>query len=180
MILPHVCSFAWPSPPEAALDTIDAESIGLRRNLACCRVDIESGRLSKEEPLCRTINSEPEVYRFTWNRLFEWNVVRIARTEAGPVLRYYRRYRKEPDPITLSMDDWSRLQAQVEAMHFWLLDPHNDRMGFDGSHWLIEGRRGYGYHTVHRWSPDPDDDLCALGQIFFELAGPPLSQIKLD
>jgi hypothetical protein len=40
-----------------------------------------------------------------------------------------------------------------------------------------EGRPKYIYHGVSRWSPQ--GGLYVLGRLFFELAEPPLSRVKL-
>jgi hypothetical protein len=59
----------------------------------------------------------------------------------------------------------TRLSDALIAAGFWLLD---------------SAERGFGvelYHGVSRWSPL--GGLYALGRLFFALAGPPYSTLKL-
>lgn len=58
-----------------------------------------------------------------------------------------------------------QLAEALEAAAFWstpTLD--NERIGADGSYWVLEGRFAERYHVVHRWSPDagPFRDLALL------------------
>jgi hypothetical protein len=55
------------------------------------------------------------------------------------------------------------LSAAIAKAGFWTTpadDSEHD--GFDGTQWVLEGRRGADYHVVHRWSPTRGAfrDLC--------------------
>ncbi len=107
-------------------------------------------------------------------------MVRIGHHEDAVALRWrYDRFlsTETGEETGLPLGSWTRLQAQLDAARFWTLPPQNDRIGLDGARWLIEGRRGDVRHQVRRWSPD--GEVHALGQPFFELAGPPLSKLRL-
>jgi hypothetical protein len=68
------------------------------------------------------------------------------------------------------------LQDALIRASFWTLDIRDDRIGFDGATWTIEGRRRDIYHVVERWSPDYDA-IWRLGRLLFDLAG--FTQIRL-
>jgi hypothetical protein len=72
---------------------------------------------------------------------------------------------------------WARLLDALIAVNFWAVDPIDELQGLDGAQWLIEGRRGNIYRGVSRWSPG--GEVHVLGRLFFDLAGSPLSKIKL-
>jgi hypothetical protein len=65
-----------------------------------------------------------------------------------------------PDDVlrdtALLMSDWRRLQDALILASFWALDMRDDRIGFDGARWIIEGRRKDIYRFVHRWSPNDE------------------------
>jgi hypothetical protein len=68
MKLPADCLYSMKPPPRDAAETI-----------SCCRVRGRYRLLPDDEPLCRTMRTEAEVYRFTWRgRLDGDAVVRIG------------------------------------------------------------------------------------------------------
>jgi hypothetical protein len=77
----------------------------------------------------------------------------------------------------LAPHDWDTLQRALEASDFWALDTQDKRLGLDGAQWLIEGRRGDTYHSISRWSSR--GAVGDLGRLFFALAGPPLTDVRL-
>jgi hypothetical protein len=73
--------------------------------------------------------------------------------------------------------DWAAMRALDIARTGADREAADERLGLDGAHWLIEGRRGNVYSGISRWRPR--GELFALGRLFLNLAGPPLSNIKL-
>jgi hypothetical protein len=152
--------------------------------IPCCRADGRALMLAGEEPLCRTLGSEAEVYRFIWRSSFDGDaVVRIGRQGDAITLRWRYDWFRVPAPddapaeAALSFADWARLQDALIATDFWALDPVDEAQGLDGAQWFIEGRRGKVYRGVSRWSPR--GAVHALGRLLFVLAGPPLSKVEL-
>jgi hypothetical protein len=132
-------------------------------------------------PPCRP---KPSFYRFTWRSSFDYNaVVRIGRHGDEITLRWVDRWFRTPSPddappvVALTLADWARLQDALIAASFWALGPEESRLGLDGSDWLIEGRRKDIFRAVSRWSPR--GALRDLGKLFFELAGPPLAEVRI-
>ena len=144
-----------------------------------------AARMWAEEPLCRSMAAESEVYRFTWDSSFDGGaVVRIGREVDEIKLRWLYRWFSTPSPhdtpscVRLTLAHWQRLQEALIAASFWTLDAANDLLlrGLDGAFWTIEGRRKDVYRSVRRWSPR--EAIHDLG-LFFELAGPPLAGIEI-
>jgi hypothetical protein len=134
---------------------------------------------SKRGPLCENQKHTPEEYRFTWRSSFDGSaVIQIgegkniildwARDSFGGNGRFWR---------CVERADWERLQAAVLKANFWALEPMEDRMGLDGADWVIEGRRRDVYRAVNRWSPS--GAIYDLGRAFFDIAGPPIADIRL-
>jgi len=152
--------------------------------IRCCRANDRALMLAEEEPLCRTMGSEAEVYRFIWHSSFDGDaVVRIGRQGDAITLRWRFDWCRVPTPddapteAALSLPDWARLQDELITTGFWALDSVDEQRGLDGAQWFIEGRRGKVCRGVSRWSPR--DEVHALGRLLFVLAGPPLSNVKL-
>jgi hypothetical protein len=151
----------------------------------CCREQGDLGDSEDEEPLCLTIGSEDEVYRFFWNSSFNGSaVVRIGWRGTAATLRWWYRWYWEPAPDdspaerVLSAGDRTQLLSALAAANFWTFEKCDSaETCLDGADWLIEGRRGNIYRGLSRWSPD--GELYDLGKLFFDLAGPPLSKIEL-
>jgi hypothetical protein len=62
----------------------------------------------------------------------------------------------------LPAEQWKVVSAAVRASGFWAMSSFERWDGDDGSPWLLEGRRGTGYHVVDRASPQkgPFRELC--------------------
>lgn len=140
--------------------------------IPCCRADGRALMLAGEEPLCRTLGSEAEVYRFIWRSSFDGDaMVCIGRHGGAITIRWRYDWYRAPAPddappeAALSLADWARLQDELIATGFWALDPVDEQRGLDGAQWLIEGRRGNVYRRVSRWSPQ--GELQSLGRLFF-------------
>jgi hypothetical protein len=176
MKLPDDCPHA-PTPGQQVL----SEPLG---TIPCCRAAGRAFTLADEEPLCGTMGSEGEVYRFIWRSSFDGNaMVRIGRQGDAITLRWRYDWFRVPAPedapteAPLSPSAWHRLQDALIAANFWALDPVDEQHGLDGADWLIEGRRGNVYRGVSRCSPQTE--LQLLGGLFFTLAGSPLATVRL-
>jgi hypothetical protein len=77
----------------------------------------------------------------------------------------------------LSPTDWERLQRCLNSARFWSLNAGGGGHGFDGAHWLNEGRSGDVYQSVFRWRPE--GAIYVLGCLFFGLSRLPLARIEL-
>jgi hypothetical protein len=117
--------------------------------IRCCRANGRALMPSEEEPLCRTMRSEAEVYRFVWRSSFDGSaVVRIGRQGTAITLRWQYDWFWTPRPddapsdAALSPGDWARFLDALIAANFWALDPADEPLqGLDGAEWFIEGRR---------------------------------------
>jgi hypothetical protein len=182
MRLPADCRYRLAAPNSRRWFTTATIATEVAPDLSrCCRAQ---SWLLDEEPLCRTIGSEGEVYRFVWRSSFDGNaVVRIGRQGRAIALRWRYDWFRTPAPddapaeVALAPGDWARFLDALITANFWALDPLDEAQGLDGAQWLIEGRRGDVYRGVSRWSPR--GEVHALGRLFFGLAGPPLSKVKL-
>jgi hypothetical protein len=126
-----------------------------------------------------------EVYRVTWSHAFaQYSPFIVRGTRTGRVkaivaaefawpaawsrdLRLAERRRTER---ALSDDEWVDLIGSMQKAQFWEMSSTNDRWGADGSSWLLEARRGSGYHVVERWSPE-DGPFRSLGLTLMRLGG---------
>ena len=175
MKLPDDCPFA--KTPLQRLP--EAE----RLRFDCCRAGPGSYLIDEEHPLCRSQQTEPETYRFTWRSSFDGRAcVHIGRSDDSIKLRsWLSRSRVEPrrqlPSSALSLDGWEKLQRALNDSDFWALDAEDEEFGLDGARWLIEGRCGDSYHQVERWSPQ--GAIHNLGRLFFALAGPSFANVKL-
>ena len=136
----------------------------------CCRGPAGTWLLADEEPLCRTIGSEGQVYRFAWRSSFDGNaVVRIGSQDCAITLRWRYDWFRTPTPddapadAALSPGYWARFRDALIAANFWALDPIDEAQGLDGAQWFIEGRRGKVYRGGSRWSPR--GEVHALGRL---------------
>jgi hypothetical protein len=182
MRLPADCPYRLAAPNSRRWFTTATIATEVAPDLSrCCR---GQGGLLDEEPLCRTMASEAEEYRFIWRSSFDGNaVVRIGRRARAITLRWRYDWFRTPTPndapaeAAVSPGDWARFRDALIAANFWALDPIDEAQGLDGAQWLIECRRGNVYRGVSRWSPR--GDVHVLGRLFFDLAGAPLSKVKL-
>jgi hypothetical protein len=128
-----------------------------------------------------------EAFRLTWMHSFtryQPLVVRATRTGAthtlavavsewvpkppgGVSLRLHTRRER-----ALSGDEWSELSSAIRAADFWNTPGGLREFGNDGETWLLEGRRGRGYHMVIKWSPN-DGAFRAAAMLLVRLGGLP-------
>jgi len=66
---------------------------------------------------------------------------------------YLRSDERELDEL-----QWATLSMLVRRADFWELPGENQRSGFDGTTWVLEGIANDRYHCVSRWSPHPEAD----------------------
>jgi hypothetical protein len=136
-----------------------------------------------EKSLCCASVASRRTFRFTWLRTFDHPVV--IRLEEGTSGNWTLQTKVASgaggyDPGKLIVDQSSTLSAEKVAPLLKLLDadsafwrmPSTDqeRIGFDGSQWIIEVRHGSRYHFVDRWTPH-NDSVQSLGKMFIELSG---------
>ena len=158
MKLSNNCSFMNTAATEDDLDEIS-------RSECCRRFDWFKIDYS-EEPLCRSRETEEEVYRFSWRSSFDGDAcVRIAR-DGKSIRSHWRKFGGSAAIAPLSVADWDRLKTAITVAGFWSIEPESEAVdGFDGAQWLIEGRSGDIYHAVHLWSPG--GAIQELGRLFF-------------
>jgi hypothetical protein len=72
----------------------------------------------------------------------------------------------------LSGDEWGELSSAIRAADFWNTPGGLKGFGDDGATWLLEGRRGRGYHMVIKWSPN-DGSFRTAAMFLIRLAGLP-------
>ena len=59
----------------------------------------------------------------------------------------------------LSKEVWKTLSLKLKQANFWNLPSRiDDRSGFDGSDWFLEGITATKHHYVHRWAPESKKD----------------------
>jgi hypothetical protein len=110
--------------------------------------------------------SGADSYRFVWLRSFDEPIaIRVASRDQAAVLDVSRLQRSadgalkavHSPEIRLTASQWSALQAAIDRVGFWHMPSDDERFGFDGAQWILQGVHGYRYHTVYRWSPDEGD-----------------------
>jgi hypothetical protein len=167
------------------LKTIDPETENIEATIHEAAI-AKAACMWAEEPLCRSMRTETEVYRFTWRSSFDGDaVVRIGRQGDEIALRWVYRWFRIPSPDDAppvqspTPEDWARLQEALAAACFWMLDADEGPIvrGLDGSDWLIEGRRKDIFRAVSRWGPR--GALRDLGKLLFEMAGSPLAEVRV-
>jgi hypothetical protein len=137
------------------------------------------------EPTLSCKDPGGEVYRFLWLRTFDFPMaVRIAKVKGVATLSAVELDGAggyEPGKVsrrahrTLTAEEWEQVARKIEAIDFWNMPGQDGRYGLDGARWVLEGRRGYSYHLVNRWSPDEGayTDLC---RSLLNLAGLPIRE----
>ena len=121
-----------------------------------------------------------DVYRFTWLRTFHHPVaVRVTDKgshaivqaieldgaggyEPGKVLRRIEK--------RLSSDQFEELISNFSKAKFALMPTSEERIGLDGSEWIVEASDKGKYHLVVRWSPD-SGPIRDIGDRFLALTG---------
>jgi hypothetical protein len=120
-----------------------------------------------------------EAYRFVWLRSFHepW-AIRVERTATGAHLfavetdgRGGYGAGRPSDTISRELDSsgWNSLAACIQSADFWQMPLDEERSGFDGAEWIVEGLRGGEYRVISRWSPG-SGSFHDLGRCFIRLA----------
>lgn len=135
-----------------------------------------------EPPLLETSKViEEQTFRFTWLRSFS-NPIAIRLVidshERGTLhikvgLRPANS-KFESRTVEITEAEIAKFLKKVSAAGFWNLPSRDDRRGFDGSRWIIEGVTQGRYHVVDRWSPN-SGSYQNLGLLLIQLA-----DLKLD
>jgi hypothetical protein len=128
-------------------------------------------------------NKEPSdfAYRFVWSRTFDHPIaIRIKRSGSSTTLRAVEldgaggydpgKVMKEVNRKLRPAEE-EAFVAKIEKLGFWRMPAEEqERLGFDGATWILEGMQGGKYHNVERWSPDSGDfrELCLY---FLQLSG---------
>lgn len=134
------------------------------------------------EPSLLALAKDPDVhvYRFTWLRSFHepiairlriqgdgsgvLTVKKTSRAQAGESKRLSLDKERQ-----LSKDDVASFLQRITESGFWELPSRDDRIGFDGARWILEGVQGARYHVVDRWSPE-NGQVRKLGTHMIKLA----------
>ncbi|HLY56430.1 MAG TPA: hypothetical protein VKS60_12790 [Stellaceae bacterium] len=178
MRVPVECPYRGPDGckfPTRRDETLHAEAA------RCCRAALGGSHFQMDEPpLCQSLGSEDEVYRFTWKSSFDGDaVVRIGRVGTRSSASWWKSFTRMERHVELVLADWDHLQHAVHHAAFWTQGEGIEAsLGLDGATWLFEGRRADEFWCFKRWSPM--GPLAELGRVFFELAGPPLSNVQLQ
>ncbi len=119
-----------------------------------------------------------EAYRFTYiPAFFEPYTIRLEIDKEGNGRLFYS---KCDAPISssggdiakqaekeMSKSDCSKLLTTIKQYDFWTLPMTDERIGLDGSEWLIEGVKNGKYHFIYRWSPK-EGAAFEIGKSFME------------
>jgi hypothetical protein len=144
MRLPADCPYSTKPPPLAAAETI-----------ACCRAQSRYRLVREdEEPLCRTMRTEAEVYRFTWRSSFDGDAVvrwggSVARSRSDASIALPWSGTPIAVRVLLTMSDWTGCRTRRSPASFWALDPEEAasrarRLG------LVDRRAPQGHLSCHK------------------------------
>jgi hypothetical protein len=129
--------------------------------------------LTMNEPSLSCGGSSSQQYRFlmvpSWGRPTAVRVAISGSAATIDVVALSVANNREVGPIAvakeraLSSQETASLLDILEQAHFWSTATRDERLGTDGSRWVVEGRLGATYHVVDRWSPDqgPFHRLCS-------------------
>jgi|GEM_PF-630901 len=136
-------------------------------------------RLMKE-PLLYNYYLGREVYRFTWLRSFHppvsislikngKQIIICTKTlQSNPVFGIQidlqgkvikdERYKNIPLKLnttkTVNIKQWQTFNQLLQKYNFWYMPSTQNRLGIDGSEWILESHQPDGYYFVNRWSPN--------------------------
>jgi hypothetical protein len=115
------------------------------------------------EPVVYTADSTVELYRFTWLRTFHNPVaIRVEKKSNQYIMTwkvcngaggYDPGELKTDRQIILNDSIWVEFQKRIEQIDFWNLETNIESIGYDGSEWILEGKKAGNYHVVERWTP---------------------------
>ena len=115
------------------------------------------------------------IYRFTYLRTFH-NAIVIGLENKNDTIQIYWKvsdglggYQSgkiiEYKTKQLSISDWNDFERKIEDIDFWNLPIENTWFGYDGSGWLLEGKRLKQYHIVNRWC---GQELTSIGRMLIK------------
>jgi hypothetical protein len=152
----------------------------------CCRIDDFDLAvfLPRQVPMCGEIRQAVEAYRFIWRSRFQGEaLVHVSKGEKTIGLEWACRGRQGQGRFSkiLEPDDWTRLESALLAAEFWEIaleeKKSEETVRLEGASWVIEGRRREIYGVVRL--NNPRGPLHDLGRAFFDIAGPPITDIAL-
>lgn len=136
-------------------------------------IDLYSTNLKAlDEPILN--DSFPKsIYRFTYLRTINNPIVIGLENNNDSVRIYWKRTNGaggyypgkiiEDNTKDLSIEDWKKVEAKIDSINFWSLPTlKTDVLGFDGSQWILEGRKFGKYHVVDRWCGREIAPVCKL------------------
>jgi hypothetical protein len=102
-----------------------------------------------------------EVYRFTWLRSFSVPVsVSLTFQADGEGLLVIHSSDREHNrlivdrTLRISKEQGDDFRRRLGEAGFWRMPARDNRRGFDGSEWILEGADSGRYHLVTRWSAE--------------------------
>ncbi len=119
-------------------------------------------------------------YRFTWLRSFH-NPISVRVTQNGHRFimvatelsntdgngpRKVARQKK----VILTSTQFLKIQEAIKETKFWGLRTNDNKMGTDGSTWILEASESKRYHFVTRWSPERGP-VRSIGMLFIQVTG---------
>ena len=123
-----------------------------------------------EEPVLS--NSLPtKIFRFTYLRSFH-NPVVIGLVNENDAISIYWKVSDgaggydpgnlvEDKSKKLTLKEWEDFTEKINSIRFWNLPTtKTELMGFDGSHWILEGKSLETYHVVDRWCGEEISNVC--------------------
>ncbi len=115
------------------------------------------------EPIIYLDKSESEIYRFTWLRTFHNPIsIRIEKKEDEHSLYWKlcdgaggyesgKLVQNKQEKIEKKV--WTTFSQMVQRINFWELESTENKLGSDGSRWILEAKTKDKYHVVVRWTP---------------------------
>jgi hypothetical protein len=133
-----------------------------------------------QEPSLYLETGDLETYRFTWLRSFHNPIViRISNNDTFSIILKLTDGQGGYEPgnlvvnlkRTISYQDWEEFQAHLSTIDFWSMETLDDKMGFDGANWLLEGNKDHHYRLIERWSPNRSTPYYQCCDFLIQLTG---------
>lgn len=141
-----------------------------------------------QEPVLKDVRNT-EIYRFTYLRT-SYAPIAIRIYKEGDDARIIWKTSNgrggyEPGQLNvnrskkLSKRQWQKFQEMLQTLDYWEMPTNDNRMGFDGAHWILEGVSGNRYHVVDRWSPKLYSDYAQICQYLLHLTNLRIKKKKI-
>ncbi|WP_207532986.1 hypothetical protein [Desertivirga arenae] len=138
---------------------------------------------SLKEPVLYNYKGDKEIYRFTWLRTFH-HPVAVRLEKEGEEIKLFLKvcdgaggYKPgtllNDKCLAITVDSFSKLKKKIDKADFWKQPTlSEERLGTDGSEWIIEGIKDNNYHLVRRWTPVKEEvsGFRAIGEYLIELS----------